>query len=240
MSSTIPAVPRLAGVAPGYRGNTRAESYQNRPALLSQSGPQSTLQHAEEGIFVRRCRHHDLGGAGLAQDRGDIGGNAALQDGQRRDFDAGGARRLQKGARAARGIMQHRLDLRWPQRRRRSRAAARTARPSGRSSGSRRRNRARPVRRRDRATDRRRRDRAGALPVLSSAALRPWPADLASTRSRNRGIAVGRDHRGEAGRRAADAVCSPTANSGSSSRRRPASCGSTARNALAEVTMMAA
>ena len=59
LSSTITAVPCLAigrNLA-GFGGSFGATPL----ALLARSGPQRTVQRLEQGIFIRRPRHHDLG-----------------------------------------------------------------------------------------------------------------------------------------------------------------------------------
>ena len=99
---------------------------------LARSGPQSTAQRLEQGIFVRRGRRRDLGRAGVAQDRGDGRRNAALRQRQCRYFDAARARRIQKCARAAPRIMQHRLDPDAPRKRHIPPAAGWAPAPSGR------------------------------------------------------------------------------------------------------------
>ena len=104
----------------------------SRSGLLCQPGRQSTLQGLEQGIFVRRGRNRHLGCAGIADDGGNRRRNAALRQGKRRNLDAACPRRIEKGPRAAAGIMQHRLDPPGRNAVDRRRAAGASPEPSGR------------------------------------------------------------------------------------------------------------
>src|SRR5579871_4672596 len=67
--------------------------------LLRQSGPQSTLQGFEQGLFIRPRSRLRSGCTGFAQDRGQIGRKAALRHRKCRDFDSRSAHGLDKGTR---------------------------------------------------------------------------------------------------------------------------------------------